>query len=559
MSATLQEVVAQRVYVAHGPISGTEVVRRTDLPSLLAQSGTLPAHTHAWADIAATTRDPGVRDLVAAYLDPGDVIRWDDTTPAKRKPVLVLKNGGALLQGGSGLQVDLGPQAGKAAAGDHSHDDLHPALTVADPQTLTLNLDGQQLSAEVRYPAGSGLAQDASGLHLDFGTGHNQVARGDHEHSGTTHPRVSASGSATLDLYCDQAAQVVSGTVRRSLNPVIGIPLSVDADGLYVATGSGTRHAATGDHTHATATASVAGFLSSQDYQLLRALEAAAAVTGQGAELLAGWRAETVPAAGSLLPGVRKWSRGVRILSMRATAVCGATPALSDLRLQWDGATTAQGLSLQTGTPGAEVTAESTLAGFVVPPNTPVRITVAAAAAAANNRHAQLDLSVNYEMAEDPQWKINCGGPVLYPWLAERGSNGGTNASTGGAIVLAGLTDPAPESVYQSARGRTDGNSLIYTLSGLVPRAPYRIRLHWADISFGLAAGMVVMNVTATSATAATLTSFDPYVAAPGANRGVIRELDITTTTSGTVEIQLNPTGGSTRAFLNGIEAVHLG
>ena len=72
---------------------------------------------------------------------------------------------------------------------------------------------------------------------------------------------------------------------------------------------------------------------------------------------------------------------------------------------------------------------------------------------------------------------INAGGAAAAPFVADEDFTGGTTASVTNAISTTGVTNPAPQSVYQSNRY---GN-FTYTVPGLTAGASYAVRLDFAE------------------------------------------------------------------------------
>lgn len=133
-----------------------------------------PGHTHPASDLedllAALSGLPGL-------LGDSDTISWDGATPSVR-----VKGGNPLTADADGLAVALGTGALAAAAGDHTHAQLHDPMEFQATASISGVQDGQSIAAHiVAKPAGGVLVGDA-GLELDFGTGTNQPARGDHTH-----------------------------------------------------------------------------------------------------------------------------------------------------------------------------------------------------------------------------------------------------------------------------------------------------------------------------------------------------------------------------------------
>ena len=71
-------------------------------------------------------------------------------------------------------------------------------------------------------------------------------------------------------------------------------------------------------------------------------------------------------------------------------------------------------------------------------------------------------------------------GGLTTPFVYDTDFSGGSTGSTAATISTSGVTNPAPEAVYQTYR---DG-SFSYTLTGLTPSASYTLRLHFADPIF---------------------------------------------------------------------------
>jgi hypothetical protein len=138
-----------------------------------------PGHQHALGDVAGLAGS--LATSLSELLLNSPTVEWA-RGDAGCSGVVRCKVNGAILSDDNGLFVDLGSGAYQAAPGNHSHDQLHDALSLADSDSLTLQLTGQQLSAEILLAESSGLLAQ-SGLAVDFGTGPTQVAPGDHTHA----------------------------------------------------------------------------------------------------------------------------------------------------------------------------------------------------------------------------------------------------------------------------------------------------------------------------------------------------------------------------------------
>ena len=72
---------------------------------------------------------------------------------------------------------------------------------------------------------------------------------------------------------------------------------------------------------------------------------------------------------------------------------------------------------------------------------------------------------------------ISAGGPAAAPFVADEDYSGGATAYVTNAISTTGVTNPAPQSVYQHNRY---GN-FTYTIPGLTAGASYTVQLDFAE------------------------------------------------------------------------------
>ena len=147
-----------------------------------------------------------------------------------------------------------------------------------------------------------------------------------------------------------------------------------------------------------------------------------------------------------------------------------------------------------------------------------------------------------------PALQINAGGKAAAPFAADRDFTGGTAYATAATISTAGVTNPAPAAVYQTQRY---GN-FTYTLPGLVPGAPYTLRLHLSEI-YWPAAGRRLFSVQVNGAQV--LTSFDVFKAAGGRNRALVESFPVTAGASGQVVVQF--VTNKDNACVSGLEILH--
>ena len=140
---------------------------------------------------------------------------------------------------------------------------------------------------------------------------------------------------------------------------------------------------------------------------------------------------------------------------------------------------------------------------------------------------------------------ISAGGPAAAPFVADQDFSGGTTAATTNAISTTGVTNPAPQSVYQHNRY---GN-FTYTIPGLTAGASYSVRLDFAE-TYWTAAGSRTFNVLINGTQV--LTSFDIFATAGGEYKAVAESFTATASSAGAVTIQFVTVKDN--AQVNGIE-----
>ena len=141
--------------------------------------------------------------------------------------------------------------------------------------------------------------------------------------------------------------------------------------------------------------------------------------------------------------------------------------------------------------------------------------------------------------------QISAGGPATGTWVADEDFTGGTTTSTTAAISTTGVTNPAPQSVYQHNRY---GN-FTYAVPGYTPGATYTIRLHFAE-TYWTTAGSRIFNVLINGTQV--LTNFDILATAGGADKAVVEQFTTTVPSSGVNTIQFVTVKDN--AQVNGIE-----
>ncbi len=144
---------------------------------------------------------------------------------------------------------------------------------------------------------------------------------------------------------------------------------------------------------------------------------------------------------------------------------------------------------------------------------------------------------------------IRTGGPAVGPWQSDPGPvSGSTNAYiTGAAIDTSGVSEPAPQAVYQSSRF---GNNFTYAISGLAPEAAFTVRLHFSDPAASYV-GQRLFNISINGAPSAW--NFDIFALAGTQNRAVTRSFGTTADGTGAILINFAAQNGG-QATLSGIE-----
>src|SRR5689334_4639886 len=72
---------------------------------------------------------------------------------------------------------------------------------------------------------------------------------------------------------------------------------------------------------------------------------------------------------------------------------------------------------------------------------------------------------------------INCGGSAASPFVADSYYSGGSAYSVSNSITTTGVTNPAPQSVYQTERY----GACTYTFPNLASTNSYTVRLHFSE------------------------------------------------------------------------------
>jgi hypothetical protein len=142
---------------------------------------------------------------------------------------------------------------------------------------------------------------------------------------------------------------------------------------------------------------------------------------------------------------------------------------------------------------------------------------------------------------------INAGGSATGSFVADTGFDQGNSYSdTSSSINTNGVSNPAPQAVWQTCRWNA---SFTYTLTGLTAGNTYTVKLDWAELTWQ-AAGQRKFNVAINGSTV--LSSFDVY-ATGGYKTAVQKSFTATANSSGQIVIAFTQ-GGADNPFISGIE-----
>jgi hypothetical protein len=142
--------------------------------------------------------------------------------------------------------------------------------------------------------------------------------------------------------------------------------------------------------------------------------------------------------------------------------------------------------------------------------------------------------SVTVTSNPTPVYRINTGSSsAASPFTADRYGSGGTMRTVTNTINMTGVSNPAPQAVYQSERYGTS----TYTLPNLPAGSQYTVRLHFAEL-YWTATGKRVFNVLINGTTV--LSNFDIYAAAGARYKAAVQEFLAAANGSGQIVIKFN-------------------
>lgn len=156
-------------------------------------------------------------------------------------------------------------------------------------------------------------------------------------------------------------------------------------------------------------------------------------------------------------------------------------------------------------------------------------------------------ISVSFAVISATVYQINCGGSISSPFTADQYFSGGTVRTVTNTITTTGVTNPAPQTVYQAERYGT----VTYTLPNLTVGSQYNVRLHFAEL-YWTATGKRKFNVVINGTTA--LSNYDIYASTGARYKAVVKEFSATANASGQIIIKL--TNVTDNATIGGIEII---
>jgi protocatechuate 3,4-dioxygenase beta subunit len=145
---------------------------------------------------------------------------------------------------------------------------------------------------------------------------------------------------------------------------------------------------------------------------------------------------------------------------------------------------------------------------------------------------------------------INAGGSNAGNFVSDTDFSGGSSYTTSATVDTSGVSNPAPQAVYQTVRY---GN-FTYTIPNLTPNANYTVKLHFNELYWGTdgndATGKRVFNVSVNGTQV--LSNYDIYAKAGGTNKAIVEQLPVTADNNGDISIQFATVVDN--AMVNGIE-----
>jgi len=142
---------------------------------------------------------------------------------------------------------------------------------------------------------------------------------------------------------------------------------------------------------------------------------------------------------------------------------------------------------------------------------------------------------------------INAGGKnaVPFSFSADQYASGGGSLAAADDIKASGITNAAPQEIYQTIRH----GEFTYRLPYLVPNKPYLVRLHFAEYFFG-AQDQRLIDIIINNQQV--LSSFDIFQAAGGHKIACVKDFPTSADSHGLITLQFKPV--KDYAIVSGIE-----
>jgi len=148
-------------------------------------------------------------------------------------------------------------------------------------------------------------------------------------------------------------------------------------------------------------------------------------------------------------------------------------------------------------------------------------------------------------------YAVNGGGSASDRFLPDQFfSDGGWTASNPASVDTGGVTNPAPQAVYQSEHV----GIFTYTIPQLIPVGRYTVRLHFNEFYWSHPRQRI-FNVGINDTTV--LSDFDIIGQAGGQNKAIVEEFSATATSDGQIIIRFGP-ARLDAAKVSGIEVIAL-
>jgi len=152
--------------------------------------------------------------------------------------------------------------------------------------------------------------------------------------------------------------------------------------------------------------------------------------------------------------------------------------------------------------------------------------------------------------------KLDAGGLTnVQDWLADVDFTGGVAAIHANTIDMSGVTNPAPEAVYQTSRAGSAAGTFSYTVPGFTAGSSHTVRLHFCETYFGVQPNTTGPGSRTCSVSingTMVLTNYDIYVKAGTKNKAVVEQFTQNADGTGQYVIQFTPKVNY--CFLAGIE-----